>query len=58
MYPDIGILRMHRRSDSISTIPDGPNTLTRQYTVTNNAPRYPLHAPLHAAWHTYMITFI
>ena len=30
MHPDRGIVRTNRRSDGLSTRPDGPNTLTFQ----------------------------
>ena len=41
MLPDRGIVCLHRRSDGISTIPEDPNTLTRQSASMNNAPREP-----------------
>ena len=41
MNPDRGIIHTYRRSDCLSTIPDGPNTLTRQYASTNDTPRDP-----------------
>ena len=42
MHPDIGIVRMYRRSDSISTRPEDQNTLTHQSAATNDVPRDPL----------------
>ena len=46
MQPDRGIVRMDRRSDGLSTIPDNPKNLTCQYSITNNAPRDPLLVPV------------
>ena len=45
MHPERGILHTHIWSDSISTRPDKPNTLTRQSDNTNDAPRDPLPPP-------------
>ena len=39
MHPYRVIVSTYRWSDSLSTIPDVLNTLTRQSTATNNAPR-------------------
>ena len=39
-------VQMVRRSDGLSTSPDDQNTVTRQYTNTNNAPRDPLPFPV------------
>ena len=48
MHPRRGIVGTDRRSDSISLVPDDPNTLTRQCNGTNDAPRDPRSsAPLH-----------
>ena len=38
MLPEIGIVRMHRRSCGISTIPYVPNTPTWQYSVVQTMP--------------------
>ena len=45
MHPDIGILSLYIRSDSLSTIPDVPNTLTHQYSGTYNSPQVPAPQP-------------
>ena len=39
MYPYIVIVCTYKNSDGLSKIPDDPNTLTFQSTVTNDAPR-------------------
>ena len=46
MQPDRGIVCTYRRSDNPSTIPDDQNTLTRQSSDTDDAPRDPLHVPV------------
>ena len=46
MHPCRGIVGTDRRSDGLSTRPDGPKTLTRQYIGTNDANREPLHGPV------------
>ena len=46
MHPYIGIVRTYRRSEDLSTRPDDQNTLTRQSSDTNDAPRDPLHDPI------------
>ena len=46
MYPDRVIVLMYIHSYSLSTIPDDPNTLTLQFSVTNNTPRDRLHSPV------------
>ena len=47
MYPEIGLVRTYRRSDSLSTRLDDPNTLSRQSIDMNDPPRYP---PLHPGY--------
>ena len=46
MHTDIVMLHMYRRSDSLSTGPDEPNTLPCQSTDTKDAPREPIHGPI------------
>ena len=46
MYPEIGLVRTYRRSDSLSTRLDDPNILTRKYENMNNTPRDPLLVPV------------
>ena len=46
MHPDIGIVRIYRRSDIISMIPGDQNTLTRYSSNKNGATRDPLPAPV------------
>ena len=46
MHPDRGIVRMDRRTESLSTITDDPNTLNRQSAITNNSPGTPLFSPI------------
>ena len=46
MHPYIVIFHMGRLSDGIYTIPDVPNTLTRQFAGTNNDPRDLLYGPV------------
>ena len=46
MHPDRGIVRTYRQSVILSTIPDDQNTLTLQYTNTNDAPRDPIPGPV------------
>ena len=48
MHPYRGIVHMERRSDGISMIPDGPNTLTFQSADTNDTPRD--HLPVLVTW--------
>ena len=43
IHLDRGIFCTHKQSDGLFTRPDGPNTLTCQSAVTNDAPREPLH---------------
>ena len=50
MHPYRGILRMEKWSDGLSTIPGDPNTLTRQSSGTNDAPRDLLHGLV--TWNT------
>ena len=40
------IVRMYRKSDVLYSIPDEPNTLTRQSTGTNDAPGELLQTPM------------
>ena len=47
MHPDIGILLTYIKLNRLSMIPDGLNTLTFQYSGTNNAPGNQVLAPLH-----------
>ena len=46
MHPDIWVVCMDRHSGDLYKIPDVPNTLTRQSSVTNNTPRDPLYGPI------------
>ena len=46
MHLDRVILRMYRRSDGLSTIPDNHNKITHQSDNTNDAPKDPLHVPV------------
>ena len=46
MYPDIGIVCTDRNSDRLSTGPYDSNTLTHQFSGTNNAPRELLLGPV------------
>ena len=46
MNPYRVIVHINIRSDDLSTLPDGPNTLTRQSASTNNVPRDPLLGPV------------
>ena len=48
MHPYRGIVHTERRSDGISMIPDGPNTLTFQSADTNDTPRD--HLPVLVTW--------
>ena len=41
MHPDRVIVHTYRPEDNLSTIPDDPDTLTHQSTVTKNSPRDP-----------------
>ena len=50
MNPYIGVVRTDRHSDDLSTGPDGPNSLTRQFYDTDDAPREPLTGPV--TWNT------
>ena len=52
MQPDRRIVRTHRRSDGLSTIPNDQNTLTRQSADTNDTPRDPICRPVtwNPAW--------
>ena len=43
MHPDRGVVRTYIRSESLATIPDGPNTLPLQSDAANDAPRDHLH---------------
>ena len=43
MHPYRGIVHVYRRSDGLSTRPDDQNTVTHQYTDTNDTPRDPLN---------------
>ena len=45
MHPYRGIVRTYRWSYHLSTRPDNQNTLTCQYSDTNDAPRYPTSRP-------------
>ena len=45
MQPDIGIVRMYRRSDGLSTIIDEPNTLTHKLVGRNDAHKGPASRP-------------
>ena len=46
MHLDRGIFHMYIQSDGLHTILDDLNTLTRQPSGTNDAPRDPLHCPI------------
>ena len=46
MYLDRGIVRMYRRSDSLSMRPNDQKNLTCQSVYMRNSPRDPLHAPV------------
>ena len=46
MKPDRGILCTYRHSSGLSTRPYDPNTLTRQSSSMNYAPRDLLHGPI------------
>ena len=41
MHPDRVIVSTYRQLYGISTIPDGPNTLTHQSAITSKSPREP-----------------
>ena len=50
MHQYILIVCTYIWSDGISMIPNNPNTLTCQSTVTNDSPRDPLHGPVTWRW--------
>ena len=46
MHPEIVIVCTYRQGDGVSTIPDNPDTLTRQSAAMDNDPRDLLHGPI------------